>query len=500
MPGKNIENRVELRNISKAFGGVAALKDVTLKATPGEIHALMGENGAGKSTLMKILSGALHKDGGEIFIDDDKVNIKNTHDSKKLGIGIIYQEFSLVPGLTVAENVFFNQLSEGGSWLKWDKLKREATAIINNIGFNINAAVKVSSLSIAQQQIVEIAKALSEKVKVLILDEPSAVLGPKEVQKLFETLHKLKSEGVTIIYISHHLSEIFKIADRVTVLKDGVSTQSLLVAETNKEAIIKLMLGRSLNAMFPPREAVVGEEVIRVEEIRVSDKVKGVSLGVRSGEVVGIAGLVGSGRTETVRGIFGADKRSAGSVFLSGKKVDFYSPADAVKQGVGMVPEDRKQQGVLLSLPVKHNITLANFSGITGKFGFIRFGAEGQKARELIKKLTIKTVDENAPVSSLSGGNQQKVVLAKWFNRDCKVIIIDEPTRGVDVGAKIEIYNLINELAAKGAAVIVISSETAELMGVCDRILVMREGKVQGRLEKDEFNEENILRYAIGAS
>jgi ribose transport system ATP-binding protein len=500
MPGKNIENRVELRNISKAFGGVAALKDVTLKAAPGEIHALMGENGAGKSTLMKILSGALQKDGGEIFIDDEKVNIKNTYDSKELGIGIIYQEFSLVPDLTVAENVFFNQLSKGSRWMKWDKLKREAATIINNIGFDINTGVKVSSLSIAQQQIVEIAKALSEKVKVLILDEPSAVLGPTEVQKLFETLHTLKSEGVTIIYISHHLSEIFKIADRVTVLKDGISTQRLLVAETDKETIIKLMLGRSLNAMFPPRNAVVGGEVIRVEDIYVSGKVKGVSLRVRSGEVIGIAGLVGSGRTETVRGIFGADKLSGGKVFVSGKKVNFRSPADAVKQGIGMVPEDRKRQGVLLPLSIKHNVTLANFRGITGKLGFVRFGEENKKSRELIKKLAIKAVNENAPVGSLSGGNQQKVVLAKWFNRDCKVIIIDEPTRGVDVGAKIEIYNLINELAAKGAAVIVISSETAELMGICDRILVMREGKVQGTLEKDEFNEENILRYAIGAS
>lgn len=492
-------NRVELRNIAKSFGGIAALKDVTLKAMPGEIHALMGENGAGKSTLMKILSGVHQKDKGHIFIDGEEVHIKNTFDSRKLGISIIYQEFSLVPDLSVAENIFLNRLSENGSWLKRDKLKKEADALIKSIGFNINPDAKVNSLSIAQQQVVEIAKALSDDIKVLILDEPSAVLGPAEVQKLFSILDKLKKDGVAIIYISHHLSEIFQIANRVTVIKDGTSGETLEVAQTDKDTIIKMMLGRSLNAMFPPRDTVIGQEALRVQDIGISNKINGISLSVKEGEVLGIAGLVGSGRTETVRAIFGADKLTGGSVFINGKKTRFRSPADAVKQGIGMVPEDRKAQGVILSLPIKENISLTNFVKIAGFFGFINADRENINTNNLIKDLTIKTLSPDISTGKLSGGNQQKVVLAKWVNTDCRVMIIDEPTRGVDVGAKVEIYRLINKLSAQGVAMIVVSSETAELMGICDRILVMREGRIRGELAKSQFTEENILRLSIGA-
>lgn len=499
MENSSAVNRVELRNIAKSFGGVAALKDVTLKAMPGEIHALMGENGAGKSTLMKILSGVHQKDKGQIFIDGREVHIRNTFDSRKLGIGIIYQEFSLVPDLSVAENIFLNKLGENGSWLKWDKLRQEADKIIKSIGFTIDPALKAGRLSIAQQQVVEIAKALSENIKVLILDEPSAVLGPAEVLKLFDTLFKLKKDGVAIIYISHHLSEIFKIAGRVTVIKDGVSSETLEVAGTTKEAIIKMMLGRTLHAMFPPRKTVIGKEVLRAENIGFANKVKGVSLRVKEGEVVGIAGLVGSGRTETVRAVFAADKRSDGEVFMYEKKMNFHSPVDAVKHGIGMVPEDRKSQGVILSLPIKENISLANLKGISNRAGFINATKETDNTNELIKKLAIKTPNGDLATGKLSGGNQQKVVLAKWLNTDCKVMIIDEPTRGVDVGAKVEIYSLINDLSDQGVATIVISSETAELMGICDRILVMREGKIQGELSKTEFTEENILRLSIGA-
>jgi ribose transport system ATP-binding protein len=492
-------NRVELRNISKSFGGIAALKNVTLKVIPGEIHALVGENGAGKSTLMKILSGAYTKDIGQIFIDGKEVQIKNTHDSKKLGIGIIYQEFSLVPELSVAENVFLNQLGATGFWMKWGKMKKKAEELINSIGFSINPSVKAGDLSIAQQQIVEIAKALSENVRVLILDEPSAVLGPQEIQKLFDTLERLKKEGVAIIYISHHLSEIFQIADRITVLKDGTSSESLPVSETDKNSIIKLMLGRSLDAMYPLRDSIIGEEVLKAVGIHLADKVKGVSLSVKEGEIVGIAGLVGSGRSETVRAIFAADKRKKGEIFLFGKELQIRSPRKAVSQGIGMVPEDRKQHGVILSLTVKQNISLTNFKGVANHFGFIKAKKESNNIIELIRMLTIKTESENQEVGKLSGGNQQKVSLAKWLNRDCKVLIIDEPTRGVDVGAKVEIYNLINELSHKGVAIIVISSETSELMGICDRILVMRKGQIQGELAKKEYSEEDILRLSIGA-
>jgi ribose transport system ATP-binding protein len=491
--------RVELRNISKSFGGITALRSVTLKVMPGEIHALIGENGAGKSTLMKILSGAYTKDTGQIFIDGIEVNIRNTHDSMRLGIGIIYQEFSLVPELSVAENVSLNRLGSTGFWMRWGKLNKKADEIINSIGFSIDPSLRAGILSIAQQQIVEIAKALSEHVNVLILDEPSAVLGPHDIQKLFDTLNKLKKEGVAIIYISHHLSEVFQIADRVTVLKDGTSSESLRVSETDRDAIIRLMLGRSLDTMYPVRDSVIREEVLKVVGIHLADKVKGVSLSVKAGEIVGIAGLVGSGRSETMRVIFGADKREFGKVLLYGKEIQLRSPRNAVRKGIGMVPEDRKQQGIILPLTVKQNISLTNFKGITDYVGFINARKENKKVLEIIRKLSIKVDNENQEVGKLSGGNQQKVSLAKWLNRDCKVLIIDEPTRGVDVGAKVEIYNLINELSIKGVAILVISSETSELMGICDRILVMRKGQIQGELAKRDYSEEGILRLSIGA-
>jgi ribose transport system ATP-binding protein len=492
-------NRVELRNISKSFGGIAALKNVTLKVMAGEIHALVGENGAGKSTLMKILSGAYTKDSGQILIDGSEVQIRNTHDSKKLGIGIIYQEFSLVPELSVAENVFLNQLEATGLWMKSGKMKKQAGELINSIGFSINPSVKAGDLSIAHQQIVEIAKALSEDVRVLILDEPSAVLGPQEIQKLFNILERLKKDDVAIIYISHHLSEVFQIADRITVLKDGTSMGSLQVSETDRDSIIKLMLGRSLDAMFPLHVSIIGDEVLKAVDIHLEDKVNGVSLSVREGEIVGIAGLVGSGRSETIRAIFAADKRRKGRILLFGKELKIESPRKAVSQGIGMVPEDRKQHGVILPLSVKQNISLTNYKLISDHFGFINAKKEAGNTNELIRRLTIKAENENQEVGKLSGGNQQKVSLAKWLNRDCKVLLVDEPTRGIDVGAKVEIYNLINELSHKGVAIIVISSETSELMGICDRILVMRKGQIQGELAKKEYSEEAILRLSIDA-
>jgi ribose transport system ATP-binding protein len=447
---------------------------------------------------MKILSGAYIKDAGQILIDGEEVHIRNTHDSKKLGIGIIYQEFSLVPDLSVAENVFLNQLGLTGFWMNWRRLNKRAEEIINNIGFSINPSINAGSLSVAEQQIVEIAKALSENVGVLILDEPSAVLGPQEIQKLFKTLERLKEEGVAIIYISHHLNEIFQIADRITVLKDGVSSDSLIVSETDRDSIIKLMLGRSLEAMYPLNNSSIGKEVLRVSDIQLAEKVRGISLNVKAGEIVGIAGLVGSGRSETARAIFGADKRKKGKIFLSGKEIQLLSPQEAVRRGIGMVPEDRKQHGVILSLSVKQNISLTNLKGISDRFGFIKSKKESSNTIELINKLKIRTENENQEVGKLSGGNQLMVALAKWLTRDCRILILDEPTRGVDIGAKVEIYNLINDLSQKGVAILVISSETSELTGICDRILVMQNGQIQRELTKNEFSEEDILRLSIG--
>jgi ribose transport system ATP-binding protein len=492
-------NRVELINISKSFGGIAALKNVTLKVTPGEIHALVGENGAGKSTLMKILSGAYMKDAGQILIDGEEVHVRNTNDSTKLGIGIIYQEFSLVPELSVAENVFLNKPAITGSWIKWNRINKKTREIINSIGFSIDPSVKAGSLSIAQQQIVEIAKALSAQVRVLVLDEPSAVLGPQDVQKLFEILLRLKKEGVAIIYISHNLNEIFTIADRITVLKDGTSGDSLETDKTDKDSIIRLMLGRTPDAMYPSRDTIPGEVVLKAKDLYSADKVNGISFSLKSGEILGIAGLVGSGRTETVRSVFAADRIDNGTIFLYGKELQIYSPAKAVSCGIGMVPEDRKQHGVMLSLSVKQNISITNYSAVTDNFGFIDTKKEKSNSIDLIKKLAIKTEDEDQPVAELSGGNQQKVALAKWLNSNCRVLILDEPTRGVDVGAKIEIYNLITELSGKGVALIMVSSESSELIGICDRILVIRKGQIKGELAKTDFSEENILRLSIGA-
>ncbi|MFM2369670.1 MAG: hypothetical protein RL619_1980 [Bacteroidota bacterium] len=490
-------NRVELLNIAKAFGGVKALKAVSLQVLPGEVHALLGENGAGKSTLMKVLSGAHQKDSGNIFIEGEEVNIKSTSDSKKLGIGIIYQEFSLVPDLSVSENIFLNRFNDD-TWVHWKEMAQKSSELIQSLGFSIDPLQKVGSLSVAEQQIVEIAKALSEKVKVLILDEPSAVLGSKDVKKLFDIIRGLKEQGVSIIYISHHMSEIFTIADRVTVIKDGTTVESHYIHETNKDSLIALMLGRTLGNMFEERKVKLGEEVVSAQNINYKNRVKDVSLSIRAGEVLGLAGLVGSGRTETAEAIFAAVKKDNGTVNLYNKELKSNSPSDSVRLGIGMVNEDRKQKGVLLSLSVVQNITLTNLRSISNRFGFIIKKREDKIVDDLIHKLKIKVANKEMFVGNLSGGNQQKVAIAKWVNRGCRFLIVDEPTRGVDVGAKVEIYKLINELAEKGIAILVISSETAELMGLCDRIMVMKDGSIQGTLLKNEFSEEQILRLAIG--
>ncbi|MGG3557866.1 sugar ABC transporter ATP-binding protein [Peribacillus frigoritolerans] len=493
--------RIEMNNIKKSFGKVNVLKNVSLKVKPGEIHAFLGENGAGKSTLMKVLSGIHKKDDGEIKIDGNLVDIKNPNIAKELGIGIIYQELALAPDLTVAENIFLGSFQNKKGIVKWNEMNSKASELIKSIGFQVNPKTITGYLSVAHQQVVEICKALSQNVKVLILDEPTAVLAPQDVEKLFDILKTLKSQGVSIIYISHRLEEIFEIADAITVLKDGEVTGSVLPKEVSKDQLISMMIGRNLEALFPERNAQIGKEILKIVNLSTKEKLKNVSLTVHAGEVVGLAGLVGSGRTEIARALFGVDKLESGEFILDGKSIQTKSPSDAVAKGIGLVPESRKEDGLVLPMSIRKNITMTQTKSITKFVNVIQSKKEKGIANDLIQKLRIKTNSCETPVENLSGGNQQKVVLAKWFHTNTKVLILDEPTRGVDVGAKVEIYQLINELAEKGLGIIVISSELLEVIGLCDRIYVMDDGRIKGSLTKeDSITEAKIMSLAVGGS
>ncbi|WPR72365.1 sugar ABC transporter ATP-binding protein [Flavobacterium sp. NG2] len=500
MENMKSEYRVEMTGITKSFGVVSVLEGVNLKIKHGEIHALLGENGAGKSTLVKILSGVHQKDSGTVLLNGEEINPKNTHYGQMLGISVVYQELSLVNDLSVAENIYLHKLGASKFWMNWKQITKDAQDLIDSLGFEIDASAMVRNLSIVQKQVVEIAKALSEDTKVLILDEPTTVFDPNDAQKLFDNLLRLKKEGMSIVYISHHLDEIFKIADTITVLKDGVDTGSMATKDIDKDNVIKLMIGRDLEDLYPTREPNTSvNPVFEVKNLYGSDGfVKDVSFSVRPGEVLGIAGLGGSGRTEMAKLIFGADKKKSGTLILNGKEITTNTPVDAVKHEIGFVSEDRKEEGVFLPLSIRKNISITSFSPISSKLGFINNQKEFDNVLGLIGKLNIKTPSCEVDVKNLSGGNQQKVALAKWLSIDSKLIIIDEPTRGVDVGAKVEIYNLINEVAKKGVGVVVISSDMPEIMGIADRILVMHKGTIFGELPKEKFSEENILRYSIG--
>ena len=500
MQNKTDEYMLEMTGISKSFGIVSVLENVNLKVKHGEIHALLGENGAGKSTLIKILSGVHQKDAGQVVLNGEVINPKNTHDGQLLGINVVYQELSLVNDLSVAENIYLHKLGASKFWMNWKEINKDAQALIDSLGFNIDATARVRDLSIVQKQVVEIAKALSEDTKILVLDEPTTVFDPTDTQKLFDNLVQLKERGISIIYISHHLEEIFKIADTVTVLRDGGDTGSMSVKDTNTDDIIKLMIGRELKDLYPARNVAVGTvPIFEVNQLSAKDTlVHNVSFAVKTGEVLGIAGLGGSGRTETAKLIFGAHKKKSGKMYLNGEELTLKSPSKAVAHNIGLVSENRKEEGVFLPLSIQQNISVTDYNSISGRFGFINEEKENSNVQSLIEKLNIRTPSAATPVKNLSGGNQQKVALAKWLSIDSKVILIDEPTRGVDVGAKVEIYHLINEVAKKGVGVIVISSDMPEIMGIADRILVMHEGTIYGELSKEEFSEENILRYAIG--
>lgn len=491
--------RIELQDIDKSFGGVHALKNAHLKVMPGEVHALVGENGAGKSTLMKVLSGAISKDKGTILIDGEQVEIHSPKDSIKKGVAIIYQEFMLAPDLTVAENIFIDRLTEGKALIHWPRLKKDAKELLDSLGFsNISPNEKVANLSVAYQQIVEICKALSREAKILVLDEPTAVLTFAEIKKLFELVRNLKKHQVSVIYISHRLEEIFELCDRVTVMKDGEYVDTLNTSDIDKTALINKMIGRELSDLFPKRESEIGEVVLKAKNINSGNMVKNVSFEVRKGEVFGFAGLVGSGRTETMRAIFGADKLESGQISYFEKNVCFKSPKEAVKNKLGLLPEDRKKQGVLLEQSIRINTTLTSMKLGKNKLNIFSKKTEKQRVKDILAQLNTKYNSTEDNASSLSGGNQQKVSLAKWLAAGCEVIVLDEPTRGVDVGAKTEIYKNINDLATQGVAIIMISSEMTELIGMCDRVAVMRLGSIVGELDKSELTENNLISLAMG--
>ncbi len=486
---------VELKGIARSFGGVRALKGVDLAVMAGEVHALIGENGAGKSTLMRVLAGEIAPDTGEIRIGGAVQAGYTPRAAAAAGIAVIHQETALAPDLSVAENIFLGELPGA---ISWPALNRRAGALLARLGFPIDPRATVGDLAVAHQQVVEIAKALSREVRVIVFDEPTAVLSTSDAARLHGIIAALRADGVGIVYISHRLEEVFRISDRITVMKDGQVAGTLTPAESSVDDAIRMMVGRSLAALFPKAEhRALGDEALRVENLSRGIRVRGVSFAVRAGEIVGLGGLVGAGRTETVRLIFGADPRDAGDIYLRGARAKIASPLDAVLAGIGLVPEDRKHQGVILDMSIRTNTTMARLAPVVNLAGFIRRRLERGLVGKLSQRLRVKSASMEAPVSSLSGGNQQKVVLAKWFHAGTEVIILDEPTRGVDVGAKTESYALIAELAAAGKAVLVISSEHQELFGLCDRVLVMAEGRVQGQLEPHEYSEERLLTLAM---
>lgn len=489
---------LKLNDITKEFPGVVALNKVSLEVKPGEVHILLGENGAGKSTLVKILSGAYSKDSGEIFLSDEKVEIKNPKHAQELGVGVIYQELNLIPHLSVAENIFLGrEFSYPVGVIDSKKIIEETKKLLYELNVNINPNALISSLGTAQQQMVEIAKALSLNSKILIMDEPTSSLTKKEIETLFQTIRKLKQKNVALIYISHRLEELFEIGDRVTILRDGNLIETKQISETSRAELIKLMVNRDLKDQYPEREKEIGNELLKVINLSTENLLQNISFSLFEGEIVGIYGLLGSGRTELARAIFGADQFESGEIFINGKPTKIDSPGKAIKKGIGFLTEDRKTQGLILDLSVKENISLTSLDELTS-FGIIKLKEELQVSEYYISELKIKTTGSNQNVRSLSGGNQQKVVFAKWLNTETNIFIFDEPTRGIDVGAKQEIYELMNRLTLNGCGIIMISSELPEILGMSDRVLVMHNGKITAEFDNTDLSQEVILNSAIG--
>ena len=491
---------LQIKNVTKTFPGVRALSSVNLDIQKGSVHALLGENGAGKSTLVKIISGGYFPDpdGGTMFFDHLPYAPRSPHDAIVAGVRVVHQELNLLPYLSVAENIFLDALPrKKGFMVDYRKLQSDTRTLLERVGLDVEPETSVSLLGIAQMQLIEIAKAISTSCKLLILDEPTASLSSRDAERLFDIVRTLQTQGLTTIYISHHLKEIYEIADRLSILRNGELVTTRPVAEMEIPQIVSAMVGRQLEAEYPFKKdlAISGETVMEVRNLRFKGNKHGLSFSLKKGEILGISGLVGSKRTETVRALFGADPKELGDIFIGGERVDIRTPADAVRVGLSLLTEDRKEQGLVLDMTLANNITLAALEKIS-RIGVIDATAEDSSARLLSNELNIKTPSTAQLVRNLSGGNQQKVVLAKWLFKNARILMIDEPTRGIDVGAKYEIYLLLWKLLAEGKGILIVSSDLNELMGICHRILVFSDGEITADIARKDFDQEKILSYA----
>jgi ribose transport system ATP-binding protein len=489
---------LEMRHITKRFPGVLALENVDFEVQRGEVHVLVGENGAGKSTLMKIVSGVYMADGGEMMFKGQPVRFTTPRQAQNAGITTIYQELNQIPQMSITENIFLGGEVSRGTLLNWAEMHQRASDMLARLHLNIDPRVKVSALGVAQQQMVEVAKALHHRADLIIMDEPTSALSLNEIQDLFGIIRELKTQGVSVVYISHHLDEAFEIGDRVTVLRDGHQVTTQPVSELDVNHLISLMVGRQLSEQFPKEKTQRGKPMLTVADLTVGSKLRNISFTAYAGEVLGIAGLVGAGRTELVRAIFGADLIDSGSIYVNNQRVTIRNPRDAIRHGIGLLTEDRKQQGLVLKLSTRENITLSVLGWLTRGLATNQ-REERTLAQRFIEQLAIKTAGQEQLVINLSGGTQQKVVLSKWLAIEPKVLIFDEPTRGIDVGAKVEIYRMMNQLAKEGVAILMVSSELPEILGMSDRIMVIGGGQVAAILDREEATQEKILEYATGS-
>ena len=490
--------QIEMRGIDKSFGGNAVLKNAGFLLDDGEVHALMGENGAGKSTLMKILTGVYTKDAGQVIVDGKEVCYNNPQEAEKAGIVFIHQELNVLFDLTVEENMFLGkEIKKVFGICDRKAMRKRVQEILDMLGVDIDPTQRMDELSIGQQQMIEIAKALMVDAKVLIMDEPTAALTQSETEVLFKVVNSLRQKGVSIVYISHRMEEIFELCDRITILRDGTYIDTKRIADIDMNDIVKMMIGREIGERYPVRNSKIGDVAFEVKNLNCPGAFENVSFEVRAGEVLGVSGLMGAGRTEIMQAIFGNMPNVTGQLFLDGKEIKNKNPQQAIQNGIGFITEDRKVEGLMLEESIMKNISLANLRKIS-KNGVINKKKEQELVNKGIEELRIRCFGPQHECNNLSGGNQQKVIFAKWIYTNPKVLILDEPTRGVDIGAKKEIYNIINELAAKGVAIIMVSSELPEVLGMSDRVMVVREGEVRGILNKEEANQESIMTLATG--